>query len=158
MQNNPENQPEIKCPLRTILIIFIIKCFGYLGLFAYGNILSILLDFLVFIVITLSVYWAYKGMTQKKFYLYKRALIISLIISIISTIFRIISIINVINVDARTDEVRTAKIIVLVLYIIGIFFDWAITMVLILYRKRIENYCETAPNLPNLNTNNTPLV
>ena len=158
MQNNPENQPEIKCPIRLICIIYIIKCLGYIVLFAFGNILSILLDLIVFIAISLSVYWAYKGMTQKKFYLYKRALIISLIISIISTIIRIISIITVINIDAKTEEVRTAKIIVLALYIIGFLFDWAITMVLILYRKRIENYCETAPNLPNLNTNNTPLV
>ena len=78
MQNNNQNQNEIKSPLCAICIIYIIKCLGILGSYAIGDLLSKLLDFIFFIAFTLSVFWAYKGIIQKIFYLYKRALILNM--------------------------------------------------------------------------------
>ena len=161
MQNNNQNQNEIKSPLCAICIIYIIKCLGILGSYAIGDLLSKLLDFIFFIAFTLSVFWAYKGIIQKIFYLYKRALIISLIISIFSSIFRIISLISVIKFEIKSKEERLAKNILLSLMITGFLFDWLLSLVLFLYRKRVEDYCENAPNPPNViaeNADNTPLV
>ena len=161
MENNNQNQNAINSPLCAICVIYIIKCLGILGGFAYLDLLSKVLNFIFFILLTLSVFWAYKGMIQKIFYLYKRAVIISLIISIFSTIFRIISLISVIKYKTKSKDERSAKNIVLYSTIIGFLFDWLLTLVLFLYRKRVEDYCENAPNPPNViaeNADNTPLA
>ena len=158
MQTNNQNQNVLNSPIIAISIIYIFKGLGFLGVLAVGDILSIIFNLIIFIPYSLSVFWAFKGMLKKLFYLYKRALIILFILSIVSTILRIISIIVLISYDAETNNEKTAKKIALALYIIGFFFDWILTVVLYLYKKKIENYCETPPVVPSESTANTSLV
>ena len=155
MQNNYQNKKPIKCPTNTILIWFIIKCWGTIGIMRFSDFITFLLNTIFFIADTLSVFWAYKGMNQQIFYLYKRALLISLILSIVSLIIRIITIIFISKYDANSKAEKYAKNILLIGTIIGIFYDWLLTVILFLFRKRIENYCENDNNTPKLTTGNT---
>lgn len=147
---------NLNCLKNSIAIIYIIKSLGCLGLLAIGDFLSIFINFIIFISFSLSAFWAYKGINQKMFNLYKRALIISFIISVVSSIVRIISIISIISYDAGTKEEKLAKKLALAFYIIGFFFDWILTILLLLYKKKVENFCESGPFSLTLSTNNIP--
>lgn len=147
MQRNDPN--EIKCPHITALIIYCLYMFACLGGFVTGNALVIILDFLLLIIYFLIYFFTLKGIKQKLFYLYKRALIISFILSIVSTIGRIIAIIVVSSIDTDTKAERRAKKIVMGIMIAGFFFDWILTVVLFFYKNKVKNYCETSPTLAN---------
>ena len=144
------------CLITSINIIYIIKCLGMIGVLAIGDNISILINSIIFIVLSLCVFWANKGIIKEMFNLYKRAIIISFIISVVSMILRIISIISVILYDAGTKNEKLAKILALSLYIIAIFFDWILTFLLLCYAKKVKNICESGPLSLTLSTNNSP--
>lgn len=147
MQSNDPN--EIKCPHITALIIYSIYIFAFVGGLYTANALTIILDLSILILYFLIYLFTLKGIKQKLFYLYKRALIISFILSIVSTIYRIIAIIVLSSIDTDTKAERRAKKIVMGTMIAGFFFDWILTAVLFFYKNKVKNYCETSPTIAN---------
>ena len=135
MQNyNQYGYEAIKCPQITCMVFLVLSILSLFSSYSYGiSLFSSLISIICFATIY---YLISKGIQLRNFTLYLRGLIISLIYSILSSILRIILIIILSSYKAKNVDEQTVKDILMASLIISFIFDWLLTIILFLYKKK----------------------
>lgn len=158
MQKNSKNKEKILCPRITCLVFLGLSILGF-----FFNLSSPNLANIISILITITIYAAIfsyisTGIYDKDISIYFRGLLISLIYSIVITIFDIILIIIIIIYKPKKENKSFEKRLNFIILILTFLFAWLLTLIIFLYKKKVQKLCKPPSKIPNLINNNDPLV